>query len=169
MLKETIVERLNAQINLEFYSSVLYLQMSSWCESKGLGGCSGFLRRHAAEEMEHMHRLFGYVNETGAMVKIGAIEAPPEDFKDVTEVFRQTLAHEIEVTQSINELVAATFEAKDYSTFQFLQWYVAEQHEEERLFRGILDKIELIDLSGRGLFLFDKEIEALDVAPAAEA
>ena len=82
MLTNKMLDKLNEQINLEFYSSNLYLQMASWCESKGLEGCADFLKSHADEEMGHMHRLFTYVNECGAMAKMGAIhiECPVTEF-----------------------------------------------------------------------------------------
>jgi ferritin len=158
MLSEELIERLNRQINLEHYSANVYLQMSSWCESKGLEGSAAFLKKHAAEEMSHMHRLFSYVNETGAMVTIDAIEAPNSDFQTIADVFRAALEHECVVTERINALVDHALGEKDYSTFNFLQWYVAEQHEEEHLFKSILDKIEIIGIEGHGLFLIDKEI-----------
>jgi len=160
MLSPQLVEKLNAQINLEYYSSNLYLQMSSWCEAKGLNGCASFLARHAEEEMEHMKKLWAYVNETGAMARMGAIEAPPAEFSGVRDVFQQTYEHEKRVTGAINDLVDAAFTGKDYSTFHFLQWYVAEQHEEEKLFKDILDKIELIGTEGQGLFYIDRELGA---------
>ena len=74
MLSEKMVTRLNEQINLEFYSSNLYLQMAAWCDYKGFNGCGKFLSGHAQEEMMHMQRLFTYVNECGAMAKLGTIE-----------------------------------------------------------------------------------------------
>ena len=158
MLTDEVTKVLNRQINLEQYSANLYLQMSAWCDFKGLEGCAAFLGRHAAEETEHMRRLFTYVAETGGMPIVGEVKSPPTKFEDVNDVFRQTYAHEQAITRSINGLVKKTFEEGDFSTFHFLQWYVAEQHEEEHLFKSILDKIELVDLSGPGLYLFDKEI-----------
>ena len=158
MLTDRMVSRLNEQINLEFYSSNLYLQMSSWCESQGLEGCSGFLRLHANEEMTHMQRLFTYVNETGAMAVLGQINAPPTSFESIVEVFQKTYEHECLVTSKINELADTAFGEKDYSTFNFLQWYVAEQHEEEALFKSILDKIQIIGTDGKGLFFIDQEV-----------
>ena len=161
MLKSAMVESLNQQINLEFYSSNLYLQMSAWCEDKGFEGCAAFLRQHANEEMGHMNRLFTYVSETGAMPLIGAIEAPPSDFKNLNDVFKQTYQHELQVTESINKLAHTAFSTQDYSTFNFLQWYVAEQHEEEKLFKGVLDKIELVGNDGKALFFIDKDMAEL--------
>ena len=158
MLSKGLVKRLNDQINLEFYSSNLYLQMSSWCEYKGLSGCAAFLQAHSTEEMGHMQRLFTYVNETGAMAELGEIKAAPMEYKSIVDVFKTTYEHECHVTLKINELAEAAMNDKDFSTFNFLQWYVAEQHEEEKLFKSILDRIEIIGTEGKGLFLIDQEI-----------
>jgi ferritin len=160
MLSPTMVERLNQQINLEFYSSNLYLQMSAWCEDKSFDGAALFLRMHANEEMEHMKRLFTYVSETGGLPILGAIEAPPHDFESLRDVFVQIFEHECLITKQINELAHVAFSSQDYSTFNFLQWYVAEQHE-EKLFKGILDKLALIGEDGPAMFLIDKDFAAL--------
>ncbi|WP_413113071.1 non-heme ferritin [Thaumasiovibrio sp. DFM-14] len=158
MLTQAMVDKLNEQVNLEFFSSNLYLQMSAWCEDKGFEGAALFLRRHAAEEMEHMQRLFTYVSEAGAMPIVGAIEAPQYRYASLGDVFRETYEHEQMITQKINALAHAAFTTQDYSTFNFLQWYVAEQHEEEKLFKGVLDKIELVGEDGKALFFIDKDL-----------
>ena len=158
MLAPTMVEKLNEQINLEFFSSNLYLQMSAWCEDKGFEGAAEFMRGHADEEMDHMKRLFTYVSETGAVPVIGSIEAPQDKFESLGEIFRETLAHEEIVTKAINDLAHMAFTTQDYSTFNFLQWYVAEQHEEETLFKGVLDKINLVGHDGHALFFVDKDL-----------
>ncbi len=161
MLKKIMVDNLNAQLNLEFYSSNLYLQMSGWCEDNGFEGCAEFMRKHALEEMSHMNRLFTYVSESGAMPLIGAIDAPPHEFNDLSDVFLQTYEHECLVTEKINELAHNANMSQDYSTFNFLQWYVAEQHEEEKLFKGVLDKIKLVGDDGKALFFIDKDLAEL--------
>ncbi|TPH15596.1 non-heme ferritin [Litorilituus lipolyticus] len=158
MLKAEMVEKLNQQLNLEFYSSNLYLQMSAWCEEHGFSGAAEFLRQHAIEEMAHMNRLFTYVSETGALPIIGAIEAPPHEFTSLGQLFELTYEHECLITRQINELAHHAFTNQDYSTFNFLQWYVSEQHEEETLFKGILDKINLVGNDGHALFFVDKDL-----------
>ena len=169
MLAESMVEKLNEQINLEFYSSNLYLQMSAWCTWRGYEGCAEFLREHAAEEMQHMDRLLNYVNETGALAKLGTIEAPPTEYDTLRKVFEQTYEHEVFITKKINELAHAAFSVQDYSTFNFLQWYVAEQHEEETLFKGILDKFDLVGTDGQGLYMVDREVAAMAAKARAGA
>ena len=161
MLSDTLTKALNQQINLEFYSSNLYLQMSSWCINHGLDGCAKFFREHADEEKMHMQKLFDYVNETGSYAVIGRIQNAKSEFGSVVEIFEETYAHEQHITRQINELVSIAFKESDFSTFNFLQWYVAEQHEEEQLFKAILDKVELIGTEGNGLFFIDKEIETM--------
>lgn len=167
MLTDAMQSKLNTQINLEFYSSNLYLQMSAWASNQGLEGSAQFLKGHAAEEMQHMQKLFDYVLETGGMPILDAIKAPTSDYQNIREMFEQILAHEQAITRSINELVAMAFESKDFSTFNFLQWYVAEQHEEENLFQGIIDKINLLGDDPKNLFFIDKEISNLAAANAA--
>ncbi len=158
MLSENILLKLNTQVTLEFFSSNLYLQMSAWCNYKGLNGSAKFLRAHAAEEMSHMQKIFDYIQDTGALAIIKTIDKPEVEFDSLKEIFVQTYKHETMITDQINELVDIALYEKDYSTFNFLQWYVAEQHEEEKLFKSILDKIDIIGLEGRGLFMVDREI-----------
>lgn len=161
MLSDNLVELLNAQLNREFYSSNLYLQMSAWAEQAGLDGAAKFLRAHADEEMMHMHKMFDFINESDALAVLGAIESPPTSFENINDVFEQIYEHEQHITQCINEIVAAAFAEQDFSTFNFLQWYVAEQREEEHLVKTILDKIQLIGTAKEALFFLDREIGQL--------
>ncbi len=82
--------------------------------------------------------------------------------ESIAAIFNKTYEHECAVTASINELVHAASQQQDYSTFNFLQWYVAEQHQEEKLFKGILNKLEIIGAEGRGLYHFDGVMGKLD-------
>ncbi|WP_409026094.1 non-heme ferritin [Gallibacterium anatis] len=161
MLKPAMIEKLNQQINLEFYSSNLYLQMSAWCNEHGYEGAATFLLRHADEELQHMQKLFAYVSETGALPILGEIAAPQHEFSSLKQLFTLVLEHEQLITQKINQLVDESFVEKDYSTFNFLQWYVSEQHEEETLFKRILAKFDLAGEDQRGLYFVDKELASL--------
>ena len=158
MLSKAMVDSLNKQIGLESYSSNLYLQMSAWAEIKGLEGCAAFLRTQAEEELVHMHRLFKYVYETGALPVISSIKAPPTEFKSVSTLFQQVYEHEQLITGKINELMNLAIKERDHSTVNFLQWYVAEQHEEERTMQKILDQIKNIGETGSGVYFIDRAI-----------
>lgn len=167
MLNQTMIDQLNAQINMEFFSSNLYLQMSAWCEDKGFEGAAKFMRAHASEEMLHMQRLFTYVSETGGMPLLGAIEAPQAEYDSLLALFEYTYEHEQLITSKINALAHAAFTQQDYSTFNFLQWYVSEQHEEEKLFKSIVDKIRLVGEDGKALFFVDKDLAQMAIEESA--
>ncbi|AIR62788.1 non-heme ferritin [Cedecea neteri] len=162
MLKTEMIEKLNEQMNLELYSSLLYQQMSAWCSYHSFEGAAAFLRRHAQEEMEHMQRLFAYLNDTGSMPRINAIQSPYLEYASLDELFKATYEHEQLITRQINALAHSAMTSQDYPTFNFLQWYVAEQHEEEKLFKSVLDKLSLVGKSGEGLYFVDKELATLD-------
>lgn len=70
----------------------------------------------------------------------------------------------MKVTNEINNLVDITLKEKDYTTHNFLQWYVSEQIEEEALARQIVDKLKLIGDDKGGLYFFDRDLEALSSA-----
>ncbi|MEJ8832253.1 non-heme ferritin [Enterobacter cloacae] len=162
MLKTEMIDKLNAQMNLELFSSLLYQQMSAWCSYHSFEGAAAFLRRHAQEEMTHMQRLFDYLTDTGSLPRIDNVASPFAEYGSLDKLFRATYEHEQLITQKINELVHAAMTSQDYPTFNFLQWYVAEQHEEEKLFKSVLDKLSLAGKTGEGLYFIDKELSTLD-------
>lgn len=161
MLSKQVVKLLNEQINKEMYAANLYLSMSSWCYENSLDGAGLFLFEHAGEESEHAKRLITYLNETDSHVELKEVKQPETRFKSLLDVFEKTYEHEQNITKSINSLVEHMLTNKDYATFNFLQWYISEQHEEEALFRGIVDKIRLIGENGNGLYLADQYIKNL--------
>ncbi len=167
MISKKMEKALNEQIGLEAYASFLYLSMASWCDNEGLAGCTQFLMRQSAEENAHMLRIFNYINEVDGHALIPAIKQPPHQFKSIQELFKEVYAHEQKVTKSINKLVTLARAEDDYTSDDFLQWYVTEQREEEALMRSILDKLKLIGNGPQSLYYIDKEIEAVNEAQAA--
>jgi ferritin len=165
MLSKNLVGKLNDQINLEFFSSNLYLQMAAWCESQGLRGSALFLGKHAGEEMMHMRKFFDYINETGNLAVLGTIEAPPVAYESLGNLFTRVLEHERQVTGKINALVDVALQEKDFATFNFLQWFVSEQHEEEALAGEIVGMVKLVGGEGQGLYLLDREIASIAARP----
>lgn len=167
MLTEKLENAIIEQIKAEEESSRLYLSMASWCEVNGYAGAAEFLFDHATEEREHALKLLKYVNDRGGHARVLALEEPATEFASLHEVFEEVLEHEILVTSLINNLVAISMEEKDFTTHNFLQWFVTEQIEEESLARGILDKFKLAAGEKGGLFHIDKELSGLAAAEAA--
>jgi ferritin len=158
-MNKVVEKALNEQIEKEASSSQFYLAMASWAENHGLNGTSKFLYTHSDEERFHMLKLVKFVNERGGTAEIPGLSKPPTEFKSLTNVFELLLEHELMVTESINNLVDICLTQKDYTTHNFVQWYVSEQLEEEALARTILDKIKLIGEDKGGLYLFDRDLE----------
>ena len=156
IMNKKIEELLNEQIVKEGYSSNLYLAMASWAESEGYSGISQWLYAQAEEEHVHMLRLLHYVNDRDGRAIIPELKQPPVSFESIQKVFEEVYAHEKQITASINKIVGSTFEEKDYTTNQWIQWYVNEQIEEEKTAREILDKLKLSGLTN--MYLFDKDI-----------
>lgn len=163
MLIKSIEKALNDQVRVEAESSQVYLAMACWAEVKGLDGIAKFMYAQSDEEREHMLKLVKYINERGGHAQVSALKAPNVTFDSFQEMFEKLYEHEIFVSECINKLVEITLNEKDFSTHNFLQWYVAEQIEEEAVARTILDKINMIGDDKGGLYLFDRDIQQLTV------
>ena len=161
MISSRIETALNRQIDLEGFSSMYYLAMASWCQVKGYNGVAAFLYHHSDEERQHMLKLFHFINDRGGHAIVPAFAAPQSSFAGIQEIFNIVLSHEIKVSNEINALVELCMQEKDYTTHNFLQWYVAEQIEEETLARNVIDKLNLIGEDKGGMYLFDRDLQGL--------
>lgn len=159
MLPKKVEEILNEQILREDYSSQLYLSMASWAENLGFEGVSGWLYAQAEEERVHMLKLIRYVNDRDGVALIPGIKTPPKEFGDIFVMFDQVFAHEKYISGSINEIVAVCISENDFTTQNWIQWFVNEQIEEEASVKGILDKLKLVGKNN--LYFFDRDILSL--------
>lgn len=169
MISKKMEAALNKQIELESYASFLYLAMASWCDKEGFEGGTKFMHRQSEEERNHMLRIFHYISEVDGHALVPAIKKPPKEFKSIKALYQQVYEHEQKVTSAINDIVALCYKENDYSTLNFLQWYVEEQREEEALMRSIMDRIKLIGDGPQSLFFIDKEIEKINKEEEAAA
>ncbi len=149
---------MNDQVTKELFSAYLYLSMAGYFESKGLSGMAHWMKVQANEEVSHGMKIFGYMNDRGDRVMLGAFEKPESEFKSVRDVFEQALAHEKKVTASINNIYAVATGVEDYAAKVFLQWFLDEQVEEEKNAVDILTKLDYIKDNSMGLLMLDKEL-----------
>jgi ferritin len=164
MLNKKVENICNRQVEREGYSSNLYLAMASWSENQGMAGIALWLYAQADEEKLHMLKFIKYINERGGKAIIPAFKKPISEFKSAEDVFTQVLKHEEFVTASINEIVQVTLEVKDYTSHNFLQWFVNEQIQEEASARTIIDKLRLVGKNN--MYIFDRDILGLRAASA---
>ncbi len=166
MLKKSIEDICNRQVEREFYSSLLYLAMASWTETKGYAGIAEWLYEQAEEEKMHMLKFVRYINERGGHAILPALEKPPVEFGDINKMFDEVLEHEKYISASINEIVALTVKENDFATHNWLQWFVSEQVEEESSVQDIIDKLNLV--GEHNMYMFDRDILGMRAAAAEE-
>jgi ferritin len=169
MLSKKMEKDLNKQVNWELYSAYVYMSMSAYLEHKGLKGFANWMRIQAQEEMTHAMKIYDYINSRGGRALMESIEGPKTNWKNIIEVFKDTLEHEQFVTSRINGLANLANQEKDHATASFLQWFVDEQVEEEESASEMLDQLKLVEGKGAGLFMLDREAQQrVFVPPPAE-
>ena len=158
MLSKKIEKSLNDQILYEASASNQYLAMASWCENNGFDGSAKFMYKQAEEERGHMLKLYHYVNDSGGHAITPEVSKPAVNYNSLHELFETALKAEIKVTASIKAMVDDCLKSQEYSTFNFLSWYVDEQFAEENMFSKIVDKIKYIGSDNKGLYMVDGDI-----------
>ncbi|MFW6018980.1 MAG: ferritin [Bacteroidales bacterium] len=158
MLTKKMEKALNEQINKELWSAYLYLSMAAYFEDKNLPGFANWMRVQSQEEITHGMKIFDYVNNRGGRVLLKPIAEVPTEWADARTVVEETLKHERVVTESINDLVNLAVQEKDHATNNMLQWFVAEQVEEEASVDELLNKVEMTEGKAHALMMIDKEL-----------
>jgi len=158
MLSEKMQKAIEEQINAELWSAYLYLSMSAYFERQNLPGFANWMKIQWQEEITHAIKFFDFVHERGGKIVLKPIAKVPTTWKNAADAYAETLKHERIVTSLINNLVNIAVEEKDHATNNMLQWYVAEQVEEEANADKILGQLKLIGDNGYGLLMLDREL-----------
>ena len=158
MLDTKMQDAINAQINWEFYSAYLYLSMASQFAASGMPGGQSWMTVQYQEEIAHARIMFNYVLTRGGRVVLEEIEKPQTEWTDGLSMFADALAHEEKVTARIYELASLALEIKDHATYNFLQWFIAEQVEEEESASDMVQKFRMAGEHPAGLYQLDKEL-----------
>jgi ferritin len=160
MLSEKMSAAINEQINREMYSGYLYMAMSTYSNTLGFKGFANWFMVQYHEEMMHAMKMYEYLHRHGAPVRLMKIDEPQATFESVLDMFEKTLAHELTVTRSINELMDLAIAEKDHATQIFLQWYITEQVEEEENDNEIIAQLKMIGDNPQGLMMLNRELAA---------
>ena len=160
MLNEKVAGLLNTQVNKEFYSAYLYLQFSNFYEEQGLKGFANWYMVQAQEERDHALLFVKYMQNNDVPVTFDAIDKPEADLKENMDPLKTGLKHEQYVTGLIHTIYEAAYDARDFRTMQFLDWFVKEQGEEETNASDLIKKMELFGSDAKGLYMLDQELGA---------
>ena len=155
MLSSTLTKALNQQVQREFYSAGLYLSMSSWAADQGYGNTAAWLEEQAKEELEHGMKFFHYIQDRNSSAVVPSVEQPEGKFESMEDVFTKVYEHEQQVTKWICEIADAAMKEKDLVTWNWIQWAIEEQIEEEKQASEMLTKVKM---SGKNLMMFDHHV-----------
>ena len=150
---------LKEQINKEFYSAYLYLAMSNYYYGENLDGFGHWFEVQAREEQEHAMKILKYLQDNGVKVELAAIAAPGADFSDYRAPLTAALKHEQYVTSLIHAIYKQARDSDDFRACQFLEWFVAEQGEEEKSTADLIAKFDLLGADAKGLYLLNAELK----------
>lgn len=168
MLDKEMENAINEQMNAELYSGYMYLSMAAYFESIDLSGFASWMRVQAQEEYTHGMKFYDYLVTRGARVTLTEIKAPPTEWDSAVAVFEHVYEHEQMVTGLINKLVDLAISLSDHATNNFLQWYVAEQVEEEESSSGVLQRVKLAGNDSSSLLMLDQELSSRMFNPVKE-
>ena len=157
-LSQEIEELLNDQVKKEARSSFNYLAMSAWCERAGFINSAKFFEEQSDEERLHMKKIFNYISSVGGIAVTPSVGEIQQEFDSFRSVFEIALEQEIAITHSIHQIVDKCAEVKDYTTANFLNWFLGEQVEEEAVARRCLEIFDIVDQQGLGFLMIDREI-----------
>lgn len=142
MPAQPFVELLNEQIGHEFAASQQYLAIASYYDDETLPRLASFFYAQALEERNHALMMVQYLLDAGAPAPIPGVAAPQNGFGDVVEPVELALAQERRVSEQINALAAVARREGDYTSEQFMQWFIKEQVEEVATMSDLLKVVE---------------------------
>jgi ferritin len=150
LASQKIIDAINEQIGNEFGAMLQYAAIAAHFDAETLPELAAHFARQAEEEKEHAHRFIKYVTDTGGRVAIPAIPAPQGHFKFAEDAVKLSLEQEKKVTSQVNALVQMAKAESDYTTDNFLQWFVQEQLEEVS---SMQDLLSIVQRAGEGNLL----------------
>ena len=159
-MNDKIAKLLNEQINKEFYSAYLYLDIANFYDSLDLDGYANYYTIQAQEERDHALLFMKYMQNNGLKVTFEAIGKPDKEFNSVLDPLLVAAEHERYVTSLINNIYHEAHEGKDYRTMKFLDWFVDEQMEEEDNADKMINRYKLFGSDPKGLYSLDQEYAA---------
>ena len=159
-MDQKVAELMNVQVNKEFYSAYLYLDMANYLAEMDLDGFANWYKIQAQEERDHAMLFVEYLHNNGEKVELDAIDKPDKVFTCVKDVLEAGAEHERYVTSLVNGIYEAAYNVKDFRAMQFLDWFVKEQGEEENNADTLIKKYDLFGDDPKSLYLLNQELAA---------
>jgi ferritin len=157
MIPQKVADRLNEQVNQEYFNCWSYTAMAWTMEQMNLQLFAKWFFIQAGEEKGHAEKIANYLVEQGGTVKLKSLQEPKSDYKSVEETFQAALEHEKKVTKQVHEILALARSENDPATENFIAWKVAEQVEEVSSVEYVLAIVKTAS-SPKDLFMLEGKI-----------
>ena len=142
MPSDAFVAQLNEQIGHEYAAHQQYVAIAVHYDAETLPQLASFFYRQALEERDHAMMMVQYLVDADERAVTPGVAAPQVDFGDIVSPVALALAQEKRVTEQINALAALARTESDYSSEQFMQWFIKEQIEEVATMSDLLRVVE---------------------------
>ena len=167
MVSPALLDKLNDQMNYEFYSSQVYLAMAAYCSAESFDGFANFFIVQAEEEKFHAMKIFHFINTLGKRAVVSGMKDPLNEYGSLLDAFEQAYEHEQSVTKRIYDLSDVAWNEREHATINFLKWFIDEQVEEESTFDSIIQKLRRIDNDSNAFYMLDAELAKRTFTPEA--
>ncbi|XP_072348033.1 ferritin heavy chain B-like [Scyliorhinus torazame] len=151
-------DAVNKQINLELYSSYVYLSMSSYFDRDdvALRHFAEFFKEQSHEEREHAEKLIEFQNKRGGRMVLGDVQ---DEWSNGLEAMQRALQMEKNVNQSLLDLHKLSSGNTDPHLCDFLETHYLD--EQVKMIKKLGDHITNLKRlgapeNGTGEYLFDK-------------
>ncbi|MDD3731562.1 MAG: ferritin [candidate division Zixibacteria bacterium] len=153
MISKKMADRLNEQVNNEFYAKWAYLAMAFSFESMNLKGFADWFFKQAEEEQGHAMKIANYILDQGGEVKLSNLPQPKTEYNSAEEIIQAGLEHELKVTRQVHEIAKMAEDEGDLATRNFISWKIEEQVEEVASMTHLLEIVKMAQTPGRLLML----------------
>lgn len=157
MLDADLRKLLIAQIGNEFAAHALYMGISVYFDRQSLRGWGALFKHQAIEEAQHAQKIMDFLTDNEIDFDLPAVKAVSTRFGTPSSAAQRALKSEKDVAAQFDRMAAVAASAGDHRGFQFLQWFIEEQVEEERMTQSLLDLLD----SGINLFDAQQHLESL--------
>lgn len=152
---DKMLKALNKQVNEEIASAYIYLSMSAYFNVEGWKGMSSWMYKQFGEELAHANRISSYIVDRGGSIELDALPKPDHKWDSPVAAFKAAYKHECHISKCIHDLVLKARELGDLPAENMLQWFVAEQVEEEASVMEIVTNLEKIAGMPGALYMYD--------------
>jgi ferritin len=158
MISDRLSALLIEQIGSELSAHQAYMGVSLYFERLSLKRWASLFRAQALEEAGHAEKIMAFLIDNEVTFDLPALRGATTHFATATAAIEAALASELRVSKQFDTMAAAARAEEDHRSFQFLQWFIDEQVEEERTVRSLLDLVN----SGLNLFQAEPLLDAIE-------